>query len=80
MNETPQGTAIAVLDSKMDRMKLDLADVKQAIVDLSDKMGDVYVTKEVFDIRVGRLESIVYGVVGAFGIAIVTAIATIVIK
>ncbi len=52
----------------------DLKELKSDVKDVKRILQKDYVTKELFDIRVGRLEKIVYSIVSVVGLAVLTAL------
>jgi len=61
------------LIAKMDSMREKLNEV-------SDKLDKDYVRMDIFNLRTGRLESMVYGITGVVGATLVAAIVNFFVK
>lgn len=64
---------IAVLGATMKTVQEDVSEIKK-------KLDNQYVSKMEFELRVKRLESIVYGIMAIVGTAVLGAILSLVIK
>ncbi len=62
------------------RLEDDFRDMRSDVKEVKHILQHEYVTKELFDLRVGRLEKVIYGMVGTVLIAVLVALLALVIR
>ena len=77
MSETNGRETIKV---KLEYIQKDLTDVKRDLREVKTTLQHEYVPRELFEIRVGRVEKLVYGMVSLILVGFLTAVITLVLK
>lgn len=68
------------LERRLQRIDDELAEVKRDTQEIKKRLENAYVSRIEFDLRVGRLEKIVYGLVATVLVSVVGAIMALVLR
>lgn len=68
------------IEPSMELLDYKLTQVQKEIASLVVEIKENVVTRKEFDLRVGRVETIMYSVIGVTGTAIIGAVMTVILK